>query len=136
MIPVYLFILSENFESILFPVGLHILLTAFLSALVQEIISNYRYFMLGMYGLTFGMLVCFVGSMAFVAGSTEFVGTQAMVGVLPLLAPLTWGSMMCFGVLGEMIYGYLYNTFGMDFLGAMMTEDEVEEEDAEENPDA
>ena len=110
MVPVYFITASINPAVIAYAMGLHILVTAQVSALILEIVSNYRYALVGVYGVTFSILV----SAAVIFGIANFIANPAIILFLSL--PIVWGSIAFTQSMVTGIYGWFARTYDKDFL--------------------
>ncbi len=110
MTPVYFITSSIDFSIVAYAVALHIIVSAQVSALILEIVSNYRYSVLGVYSVTFAILIS-AGSMFALA---NFIQSPAILLFTAL--PIVWGSIAFVHSLVTMIYGWLVNVYDKDFL--------------------
>lgn len=137
LVPIYLFSASTGVELISFVAGLQMALAVLGSALIFEVISNYKYALLGIYSIIFAVLgvIVFSGIIYQITGS-------ALV-LLFLALPLLWGGIgFTFGLVG-MIYSWIVSTWGVDYLATTqeyskdygVQEDENEVEVVEPEPE-
>ncbi|MFH1284718.1 MAG: hypothetical protein ABIH78_03995 [Candidatus Peregrinibacteria bacterium] len=131
MAPVYFITASINISITAYAIGLHIILTAMTSALVLEIVSNYRYALLGVYGITFSILVS-AGLMFGLAGVIESPTILLFVAL-----PVVWGSIGFIGSIVTMIYGWIARIYDKDFLATqtLYGSDYGKEVESEEEPE-
>ena len=73
MVPVYFITTSINIGVTAYAVALHIVIAAQVSALILEIVSNYKYSIVGLYGVTLSVLVS-AGVMFAMYGLTGEIG--------------------------------------------------------------
>lgn len=110
LIPIYLFATSLGLEFIGYAAGLQIVFSVLASALIFEIIANYKYALLGVYSTIFAVLI----AIAFCI--TLFQATGNATILLFLALPLLWGGVgFTFGLVG-LIYQWIVNTWGTDYL--------------------
>lgn len=110
MVPVYFITATTDITITPYAVALHIILSAQVSALILEIISDYRYALVGVYGITFSILVA-AGIMFALAG------TVASPQILLFIAmPIVWGSIAVVQSLFTIIYGWIARIYDKDFL--------------------
>ncbi len=110
MVPVYLISVNSNIAVTGYVVALHIIISAQVSALILEIISNYKYALVGVYGVTFAILV----SAAILFGLSGILDNPQLLLFLAL--PVVWGSIAIVHTLVSMIYGWFARTYDKDFL--------------------
>ena len=111
MVPVY-FIASSFGPQFTAPVvALHIILTAQVSALIMEVVSNYKYALVGVYGTSFSIVL----SAAVLLGIATSFPPQLL---LFFALPVVWGMVAMIGTLVTMIYGWLARIYDKDFLAA------------------
>ena len=110
MVPVYLFTVSSNIAYSGYVAGLHIIISAQVSALILEIISNYKYALVGVYGVTFAVLI----SSGILFGLSGVLESPQLLLFLAL--PIVWSSIAIIHTLVTMIYGWLARTYDKDFL--------------------
>lgn len=132
--PVYFITGTTDPAITAYVVALHVVISAQASALIMEIISNYRYSLVGVYGVTFSILVS--------AGVLfSLAGLIASPQILLFVAlPAVWGTIALVGAVVNNIYSWLAKTYDKDFLAAdtLYGEDygeEVEEEEEEKAED-
>ena len=135
MLPSYLLVGSSYSEQLVYLVTSHLVISSLLSAFVVEIVNNYKYVMVGFYGITLGILIG-VSVELFLAMSPKTGNTIGVLGFLILtLLPLIWTSIGFFSSLFEMLYGWLYTVYGLDWLGNMTNYIEIEEDEDESSLD-
>ncbi len=108
--PIYLFSQGLGFEFMSYAAGLQIAFSVLASALVFEIIANYKYALLGVYSTIFAVLLAIaLNIMVYtVAGNATIL--------LFIALPLLWGGVgFMFGVVG-MVYQWVVRTWGVDYL--------------------
>ena len=129
--PIYLITATTNPTITAYVVGLHIILSAQVSALILEIVSNYRYSLVGVYGVTFSVLVA-AGILFILSG---MVSSPSILLFAAL--PIVWGSMAFVGSIVTVFYGWLARTYDRDFLSTQTVYgndygNEVESEEPED----
>jgi len=137
LVPVYLFSANAGLEFMSFVAGVQMALAVIGSALVFEVISNYKYVLLGIYSIIFAVLAAIVFS------GILYQATGSALVLLFLALPLLWGGIgFTFGIVG-MIYSWIVSTWGVDYLAANqeysrdygVQEDETEVEIVEPTPE-
>lgn len=130
MVPVYF--ISSSFEGpgAAFTVALHIILTAQISALTLEVISNHRYALVGVYGTAFSIVI----SAAILFGLASVFTPQML---LFAALPIVWGAIAMVGSIVTMIYGWLARIYDKDFLAAdaVYGDDYGEEDSSDQQPE-
>jgi len=112
LVPVYLFSAGSGLEFMSFVAGLQMSLAVIGSAMVFEVISNYKYVLLGIYSIIFAVLAAVVFS------GILYQATGSALVLLFLALPLLWGGIgFIFGIVG-MIYSWIVSTWGVDYLAA------------------
>lgn len=112
MLPLYLLIARLDLTTLPYIAGLHLILSAQASVLVLEIVSNYKYSILGVYGVIFGSLI----GLILIAISFKIIPN--LVFVLLLTLPVLWLSIGLLMNIVNLFYQGLYNLYGVDFLSA------------------
>lgn len=129
MVPVYFITASSDLRITAFAVALHIIITAQVSALILEIVSNPKYTLVGLYGVTFSIIVA-AAVMFFLSGIVESPQILLFAAL-----PVVWGSIAFVQTVFTMLYGWIARTYDKDFLSTQTEygddygEEEVEEED-------
>ena len=129
-IPLYLIAATSD---IMLPViALHFLLSAFVSALIMEILAGYGYSLLGVYSVSLGSFLSISFGFLYLAYSENayFITLGAM--------PIVWFILMIVGGLVELIYDNFLHYYGVDALntGTDLGGDEVEELEGEDDDEA
>jgi len=117
--------------------ALQVVVSAFISALILEIIADYKYALLGVYSTAFSVLVS--------AGIYFFfysVSSEQPIILLFLALPVIWGAIGIFSGLLGLVYEKVYRLYGIDFLSSAIKygddetygEEPVEEDEEEEKP--
>jgi len=108
--PVYLFSTGIGLEFVGYAAGLHLMFSVLASALVFEIIANYKYALLGVYSTIFAVLIAIALSIMM------FQATGNATILLFVALPVLWGGVgFTFGIVG-MIYQWVVRTWGTDYL--------------------
>ncbi len=110
MVPVYFITAASNASVTAYAIALHIIISAQTSALILEIVSNYRYALVGVYGVTFSILL----SAAVIFGLNNIISSP--VSLLFVALPVVWGSMAFVQTIVTMLYGWLARIYDKDFL--------------------
>ncbi|MCX6734368.1 MAG: hypothetical protein NTZ25_00480 [Candidatus Peregrinibacteria bacterium] len=132
MVPVYFITAATNVTITAYAVALHIIIAAQVSALILEIVSNYRYALVGVYGITFSILV----SAGIMFGLAGIVSSPQILLFVAL--PIVWGSIAFVQSIFTMLYGWIARTYDKDFLSTQTVygNDYGKEVEAEEEPEA
>lgn len=109
MVPVY-FITGSDY--IAYAVALHVIISAQVSALILEIVSNYKYSLVGVYGVTFSV----IASAGILFGLAHFIPSENTEILLFALLPVVWGSIGFVQTIFTMLYGWIARTYDKDFL--------------------
>jgi hypothetical protein len=132
MAPVYFITGAANPSITAYVIALHIILSAQASALIFELISNYKYSVVGVYGVTFSVLFSagLLFSLASVLGNPQLLLFVAL--------PIVWGSVAFVGSIVNGLYGWIARTYDKDFLSSeeMFGDDYGEEVVEDEEPRA
>ena len=110
--------------------AVHFLLSAFISALVMEVIAGYEYSLLGIYGTALGMFVSIAIALSMMAGGV------APVSVMFMAMPGVWLILEFVSGFVELIYDNFVKLYGIDVFNVSTDiggdkEIEPEEEDEE-----
>ncbi len=128
MLPVYFITATIDVQMVVYAVALHMILTVLTSSLTLEIVSNYRYSLVGLYGVTLAIIV---------SSAVLFVFAKVVENIAILLfvaLPIIWGTMALVQGLTFMVYASFAKLYDKDFLSTqtMYGDDygkEVEEEE-------
>lgn len=110
MAPVYFLTASIDVSLVAYAIALHIIITAQVSILILEIVSNYRYSLVGLYGVAFSIILS-----AIVLFGLANILPDARILLLVAL-PVVWISIGIMHSLVTMIYGAIVSTYDKDFL--------------------
>ncbi len=124
-IPLYLIIQGADISTLVYIIGIHFLLSAFITSIVIEILSSSKYILVGLYGNTFAILAALVITLVLSLSMAD----AGKAFLLFLTMPLIWGCIGFFQGLTEMVYRWFYDVYGIDFL----SEEAKYEYDGEEN---
>lgn len=111
MVPVYFITSAINIEITAYAIALHIIISAQVSALILEIVSNYRYALVGVYGTTFSILL----SAAVMFGLAAIMQDNPAILLFAAL-PVVWGSIGFMGSIVTMLYAWIARIYDKDFL--------------------
>lgn len=136
-IPVYLFLQNASLSTISFVIGIHLTLTAFMSSIVIEILSEREHILVTLYGSAFAMLLTLATSLV----SFILLGNGPAKALFVFLVfPMTWTFLGLCGAAAEMLYRWAYDVYGVDFLSTSAVYEtrpvNTKEEGAEATPDA
>jgi hypothetical protein len=131
MVPVYFITAATNVTITAYAVALHIIIAAQVSALILEIVSNYRYALVGVYGITFSILV----SAGIMFGLAGIVSSPQILLFVAL--PIVWGSLAFVQSIFTMLYGWIARTYDKDFLSTQTVygKDYGKEVEVQEEPE-
>ena len=110
MAPVYFITAAGNISVIAYAVALHVIISAQVSALILEIVSNYKYSLVGVYGITFSIIT----SAGIMFGLSQIIPNPQILLFAAL--PIVWGSIGFVQSIFTMIYGWMARTYDKDFL--------------------
>lgn len=127
-----LYVIAIPFNIVIGVVALHFVLSAFISALIMEVIAGYEYSLVGIYSISLGTFLSIAFAfVALAAGSSQlFITLGAM--------PIVWFTIMVTGGLVELIYDNFLKYYGVDALNAQTDlggDTEMEPSDEEEDED-
>lgn len=135
-IPLYLLAIPLNIVTGV--VALHFLLSAFVSALIMEVLAGYEYSLLGIYGASLGIFVSI--GIAFIALAADSSQLFITLGAMPIV----WLILMVVAGFVELIYDNFLRYYGVDALNVQTDlggdtevepKDEEEDEESEEEPE-
>ena len=109
MVPVYFIATSAKVELSIFILAIHVIISSQASAMIMEIVSNSKYSLIGLYGVTFSIVI----STAILFG---LYGGQSAAIVLFTALPVVWGSIALVYGIFAMIYGWIVELYDKDFL--------------------
>lgn len=132
MVPVYFMTATINMDLTPYVVALHIILATQISAIILEVVSDYRHSLVGIYGITFSILV----SVATMFLLQAIVESSAIL--LFLMIPVVWGSIAVVQSITTIIYGWIASIYDKDFLSTQEVygDDYGKEVDIKETPKA
>lgn len=110
MIAIYLFATGISTDFTSFAAGLHIAFSVLASAMIFEIISNYKYALLGVYSTIFAVLAGIVFNIIL------FQATGTATILLFVALPVLWGGIGFLYGIFTMLYQWVVNTWGTDYL--------------------
>ncbi len=132
--PIYLTTSTTRLELTAYAAGLQIILSATASALILELIHDYRYSLLTVYTTILGILVATAINFFLYTISGPAGATILLFASLPII----WTLVGFFQAALAMFYYWLYQNYGIDFLAASTSlgqdygiPDETEEEASE-----
>lgn len=129
IMPSYLVITSAKLSNIGFLVGTHIMLATLLSLFVTEVINNSKYILIGFYGVTFGILMA-LGAELLLALLPK--SSDQLIGILVLtMLPMGLAMVGFFSSIFEMFYGWIYALYGINPLGTLTSDVELESKEEE-----
>lgn len=128
-IPLYL--LGMSLDIVNGVAALHFLLSAFISALIMEILAGYEYSLVGVYGSALGIFLSIGLALALMSGNAK------AVTIMFAAMPVVWFILQAVGGLTEIIYDNFVRLYGIEALNVKTdlggdTEVEKEPEEKEE----
>lgn len=136
IVPVYLATATTNIELTVYAAGLQLLLGALGSALILELIHDYKYALLGVYNTILAVLA----AAAVLILIYTITGNATLVAIASL--PIIWGSIGFFHATITMVYYWIFENWNTDFLANYASfgadygiPDQSEEEEEEKRPD-
>ncbi len=130
-IPLYL--IGATLDIVNGVAAVHFLLSAFITALIMEVIAGYEYSLLGIYSTALGMFVSIAIALAIMAAGVQ------PITIMFAAMPGVWLILELVGGFAELIYDNFVKLYGVDFLnvqtdlgGDKEIEPEEEGEEAEE----
>jgi len=136
-IPLYL--MGAALDIVIGIAALHFLISAFISALIMEVLAGYEYSLLGIYSTALGMFVSIGLALVFVTTGVKDIT------IMFIAMPGVWLILEIIGGLGELVYDNFLKLYGIDALNVQTDlggdkdvepeekEDEDEDEDEEKD---
>lgn len=109
MVPVYFIAINTMVTLSIFIVALHVIISTQASALILETVSSNKYTLVGLYGITFSIVI----SAAILFGL--YGGTSPAI-VLFTALPVVWGTIAFVHGAFSMIYSWIVDIYDKDFL--------------------
>lgn len=111
--------------------ALHFMLSAFVSALIMEVLAGYEYCLLGIYSVALGIFIS-IGIALLLSASNVSPTTFTFIAM-----PLVWLTLQVTGGLSELVYDNFLRFYGVDALnvGTDLGGDAEKEPETEENED-
>lgn len=113
--PVYMIVSGLKVDSIAAVAALQVVVSAFVSALILEVIADYRYALLGVYSTALSVLVSAGVYFLFYTVSSGQPIILLFIGL-----PTIWVSIGLFSGLLGFLYGWIYKLYGVDFLSSVV----------------
>lgn len=110
MVPVYFIAVSADMKLATLTIALHIIISAVVSSLILEVVSNTKYSLLGVYGVTFSMIL----SSSVLFGLYYYLESTQLL--LFLVLPIVWGCYALVYSIVNMLYGWIIDIYDKDFL--------------------
>lgn len=126
--PVYIYSGIQDYKNIMYVFLLHNLLLSFGIVILLELMNNYRYILLWFYGSFVWLLMTWL--LTFLMFSYFWDGYAKLIALL-IIMPLINGCVIFFKGVFEMLYFQYYMYFGMDQLGDIFRQIELEEAEIE-----
>ena len=137
-IPLYL--MGAAMDIVLGIAAVHFLLSAFVSALIMEVLAGYQYSLLGIYSTALGIFISIGLAMMFMATGMKDIT------IMFIAMPGVWLILQIIGGLSELIYDNFLHLYGIDALSTETdlggdkdvepdNEDEEDEDEDEEKDD-
>jgi hypothetical protein len=109
--------------------AVHFLLSAFITALIMEVVAGYEYTLLGIYSTALGMFISIAIALAMMAAGVK------PISIMFAAMPGVWFILEIVGGFCELIYDNFVKLYGVDFLNIQTDlggDKEVEKGDEEE----
>jgi len=124
VLPLYIYINATKPDFIIHIFTLHILINILVASLLSEILSSYRYILLGVYGSFIGFFVAsFISVVFFLSFSPSKTALYSLMGVIIVINFIITISRSLF----EFVYSRIYISTGTDYLGDIFSRIELEE---------
>ena len=126
-IPLYL--MGVALDIVIGIAALHFLLSAFISALIMEILAGYEYSLLGVYSVALGIFVSIALALGLISAGTKDIT------IMFIAMPGVWFILQAIGGLSELIYDNFVRLYGIEALSTKTDlggDKEVEPEEKEE----
>lgn len=107
-IPLYM--LGASLDIVNGIAAVHFLLSAFISALIMEVIAGYEFSLLGIYSTALGMFVSIAIALAIMAAGVR------PITIMFVAMPGVWFILQTVGGFAELIYDNFVKLYGVDFL--------------------
>lgn len=118
-VPLYLIASSINMTFVAYVAGLHVIISLMASALVMEIIADFEYALLGVYGIILAVLAGAGANFLIYQITTTANGGIGNPTVLLFVAmPLLWFLLGFMTSAVNMFYEWVFRAYGTDFLRA------------------
>lgn len=111
MVPAYVVISQMNSEALLYVGATHVVFSVVASTLIMEIMTEYRYAILSVYTTIASVMIGILITLFI-----QFSASDILILPLLLILPIMWGCVGLFIGAGEMIYNWIYETYGVDYL--------------------
>ncbi len=129
-IPLYLLGVAKGITNGI--AAVHFLLSAFISALIMEVLAGYKYSLLGIYSAALGMFVSIGLALALIVG-----GIKPEV-LLFIAMPAVWFILQVVGGLSELIYDNFVRLYGIEALNVQTDlggDNEIEKDEEDDDED-
>lgn len=133
--PVYIYMWLMSYDNIMIVFLLHCIILAFWSSLILEMLSNYRYILIGFYGSFVGVFfTSIIITIAFNSLESWYVKLLSLLIMLPIINT----SLVFFKGLFELAYYRYHKVTNLDQLGDIfyqikLEEDEILREEQQKN---
>lgn len=123
--PLYIYVGGKQSNWLMFVFTIHVLIAAFGTSLIGEVLSNYRYVLLSIYGSFIGFFVTVILSVVFFfTNSASSATLYALMGSIIMVNFFVSGIRFCV----EYAYYQYYHSTGNDQLGDIFSQIEAEEQ--------
>ncbi len=117
--PIYLIASSINLTFVAYGAGLHVIISSMASALVMEIIADFEYALVGVYGIVLAVLAGAGANFLIYQIATTAKGGVGNATLLLFVAmPLLWLLLGFMTSAVSMFYEWIFRAYGTDFLRA------------------
>lgn len=127
--PIYIYTWLQSYDNIMIIFIIHVLLFAFWASLLLEVLNNYRYILLGLYGNFIALSIS--GSLSFLL-FYSLSSSKAKLMILLVMIPLIYTLITLLRALFEFVYYQYYHLTNLDWLGDIFYRIEREEKEKQE----
>ena len=126
-IPLYL--MGAAMDIVLGIAAVHFLLSAFISALIMEILAGYQYSLVGIYSTALGIFISIGLAMVFITTGAKDIT------IMFIAMPGVWFVLQAIGGLSELVYDNFLHLYGIDALNVQTDLGGDKDVEPEENED-
>ncbi|MDD2516007.1 MAG: hypothetical protein PHF26_02210 [Candidatus Gracilibacteria bacterium] len=125
--PLYMFVGGETASSLIYVFIIHVTISIFGTSLIGEILSSYRYILIGIYGSFIGLFFAiFMATAILIKGGESYSNSlYSLIGAIIIINFF----IATFRSIFEFIYYKIYQLTGTDMLGDIFYQIELEEKE-------